>query len=1016
MGNYNSSNTSLILLGDPEMQVWTNTPQNLQVSVSPQPLVTGENTVTVTINSVFPAGEGATICLQKGEEIYAVKSSAQTGSHTFTVTPHTMGMMYVTVTAHNFIPYESTVPVHTGQHSLYISGITMEDDGSNGSNGNGNGKIEAGETIALSIDLKNSGATTASNVSALLVCPSYEIATQTATASFGTITPGMTKTSLNRFVFSVDNSAEEKLKDDANPVRFFLNITDNSGNTYSDDFTIDLFVSNISQGNKTIVSTSDGDTNIEPGETVQINIDLTNTGGGDATGLTAVLSSNSSYVTSCSSVPRAYPTIGKNETGTSLTPFIFTVSNTYNASLPLNFNLAVENEFGKIWTFGFNLADRPGVIPVNSISSIADVTEIELFWIHQTGAAGYNIYRSDVDSAGDPVGNYVKVNNFPVSAAYFKDSGLNQLTKYAYRISGVSASGNEGGLSSPLIAWTSYATKGLFPIQMNTSGAVRIKGSINVSDVNNDGYPEIFTCTDGGDASRKGYLIGLNHEGIELFDIDNNITTYSGFAYFNASVQAQVAIGDLYATGEEQIVSVTRDMSASRANHITCHAVKDTDGDHMPDVLWQNPTNFSYIKGAVISNVDNSSDGSLEIILKPDGNSAGFPDGDKIQVLDNQGGLLYSFGHNCNYTALAVADLDGDGDKEIIAGYPDGIYVWHHDGTAFSQNPLFTRNTHRFDSSPVICDLDNDGEKEIIMAARNPGSTESTIFAVKLDGSLVPGWQNGSQKIPMYTSSVTHDISVGDLMQNGELNVVCLGSGVLKAWNKSGEEILSVSDSDFSYSAYSTGYTVPILADVDGDSQCEMVFAQESKKKIHAIKLDGSEALGFPLQTENEIIACVAVSDVDGNGKNEVIAGSNGKIYMWETNGSPDCIEWGSERHDFWNTGEYFEICKKTIIKENMTWNSNLDVCNNIIVESGTLTIGASCTLTMSESSMIIVKPGANLVIDGGEILDAYIKALPQSSVTLRNNGYVKLRRKGEFNITLGAIFNYLQGNIDITP
>ncbi len=269
----------------------------------------------------------------------------------------------------------------------------------------------------------------------------------------------------------------------------------------------------------------------------------------------------------------------------------------------------------------------------------------------------------------------------------------------------------------------------------------------------------------------------------------------------------------------------------------------------------------------------------------------------------------------------------------------------------------------------------------------------------------------------MYATFSSHDISVGDLNGNGSLDVVCVGNGYLKVWNNLGQEILNVYNADFlSGNQWTTGYNMPILADIDGDANCEIVFAQYNSKKIHAIKLNGTEALGFPLSVEKEIQAgSAAVDDIDNDGKNEIIIVAGNKIYAWETKGNPNRIEWGSERHNPQNTGEYRK-CPKTIIKSNETWSSNMEVCDNIIVEAGTLTLTSTCTLTMKESSMIIVKPGANLVIDNGKILNANIKALPQGSITLKNNGYVKLRKKGEFNILSGATFNYLQGEIDITP
>ena len=1012
------TNWRLHLLGDPEMQVWTDTPDTLHVSLSDSILVTGENTITVTIANPPPPGEEVTICFQKGDEVYMV-DPYMPNSQTYTVTPHTKGTLNVTITAHNYVPYEASLPVVAGQYSLFVSGINIIDDGTNGSIGNGNGKVDAGETIALDISLTNSGSVIATGVEALLSIPTYEFATNSGIVSFGTILPGQTKGSSTLFGFHVDNSAEEWL----NPVRFFLNITDGNGRTYFDDFTVDLFASQIEQGNKTIVSTSNGNTVIEAGETVQIKIDLSNTGGADATGLTGILSSNNSpYIVSCSSTPVSFPTIGKNETKTSTGTFQFTVSNAYtNSSWPLDFTLLVENEYGKIWPFDFNLADRPDSIRVNTISSVGALTEIELFW---TGISGlkYNIYRSDVDTiTGNPIGNYMKLNNFPVSFTYFKDYGLAPLTKYAYRISVVSASGNEGELCAPHITWTSYPAKGFFPIQMSIPQVTRIIASINAADVNNDGYPEIFTCTDHDDVDRIGYIIGLDHEGVELFHINNNITNYDGFAEFNASMQAPVAIGDLYATGEAQIVSVTRDLNTVRANYVTCHAAKDTNGDHLPDTLWQNTTANSHLKGAVIANVDNSGDGSMEIILKACGNSGTQPDGKKIQILDNMGNLLYSIvGPSSNYSALAVADLDGDGDKEIIAGYSDGVYIWHHDGTFYSNNAkIFSDPDYYFYSSPVICDWDGCGQKEILIVGSKIKSSgnpsEGVVFVLKQDSTEISGWGKmqgwPTATFPISAENLSQEISVGDLYGDGHLSVVSLGQNSLKIWDQFGN-LISVP-----LSGVNGQLNTPMLADVDGDDEIEIIAVTRNGDKVYGIKPDGTSALGFPLHAEEVFDrSSPCVIDLDNNGKSEVIAAAGNKVFVWETNGDPARIEWGSERNNPENTGEYRKACPKTIIRENTTWSSNREVCDNIIIESGTLTLSSTCTLTMGESSMIIVRPGANLVIDGATILGANLKALPQSSVTLKNNAYVKLRKNGEFKILLGAALKNQYGKIDITP
>jgi hypothetical protein len=53
-------------------------------------------------------------------------------------------------------------------------------------------------------------------------------------------------------------------------------------------------------------------------------------------------------------------------------------------------------------------------------------------------------------------------------------------------------------------------------------------------------------------------------------------------------------------------------------------------------------------------------------------------------------------------------------------------------------------------------------------------------------------------------------------------------------------------------------------------------------------------------------------------------------------------------------------------------------------------------------------------VIDGGQVLNANIKALPQSSIIMKNSGYIKLSKKGNFTISLGAVFDGSYGNIEI--
>ena len=86
-GSLSAGNCSLHLFGDPEMQVWTGVPQNLNVSVTPSSIQNGSAIITVTINNL-PNSQTATVCLRKGDEVYTVRT-VQNGTQAFTISPKT---------------------------------------------------------------------------------------------------------------------------------------------------------------------------------------------------------------------------------------------------------------------------------------------------------------------------------------------------------------------------------------------------------------------------------------------------------------------------------------------------------------------------------------------------------------------------------------------------------------------------------------------------------------------------------------------------------------------------------------------------------------------------------------------------------------------------------------------------------------------------------------------------------------------------------------------------------------
>lgn len=998
---------SLHLFGDPEMQVWTGVPQDLHVSITPNSIKNGNATVSVTIDNL-PNTQLATVCLRKTDEVYVVKT-IQNGTQSFVVSPKTTGVIEVTVTSHNFRPFETTIPVGVSPDAvLHISDLSYDDDKLGDSNGNNDKQLDAGETIELSVVLKNEGGSVSDEVTGVLTCNSPEINVIKDVSTFGKINAGSVKASNAKFVFAIDKDCKEHLKDGLDPIEFTLTLN-NGNNSVDEHFSVDIFTSDIEIGNQVITWTSNGNTTVEAGETVKMNIDLLNTGQADATGLKAVLVSNNAQV-SCPATQISYPVIPFAETKTNTVAFQFQTSNNYNGGL--NLTLQLTNEYGKTWSFPVNPLSRPETINVSTINFKPYSSSINVYWKIVQDVVGYNIYRSNNGENGV----YQRLNKFPLKAAYYLDDNLAERTVYHYKVAAISANGNESVWSTACKTWTSYPVVSPFPRRLDIG--IYSSGSCpNIADIDNDGKQEIFWLLEDRYETRTGYVMGFRPTGEELYDIDGNVTTVSGFAKTPAMIKGQAAFGDLSGKGEQNIVVSTWDDIDGREqgdkNAVYCYSPFDRDGDHKPDLLWEKKIPYSMHQSPVIANLDGSSDGTMEVIVK----SHQTPD---IYILDHNGNELRRLnpnvadGRNCNYSALTVADLDDDGQMEIIASYDSlGIYIWRQDGSPFTANPFWGAGILKLSSAPVVCDLNEDGKKELLFSQRN--IAVSHVYAISLDGDkTVTGW-DGSQTIP-YTDngfSLDHTLSVGDINNDGHLEVVILGHGCVKAWKHTGEEMFDVPiDGLFPQIDYAANVNSPILADVDGDAIPDIVFC--CNNYIYALRNDGTQIVGFPIISDSSFKEAPCIADIDNDGKNELIAGNDHDLYVWKTDGVSTAVEWGVARGNPQNTNEYFPtICQPTLINSDKVWDGE-SPCGNVVLQSGRLVIPAGQSMTLNKTSAVIVRSGAVLEVDGGSILNARIKVLDGGTIIIKNNGMVKLRNKGDFDMEKGAVMDLSYGTIDI--
>lgn len=210
----------------------------------------------------------------------------------------------------------------------------------------------------------------------------------------------------------------------------------------------------------------------------------------------------------------------------------------------------------------------------------------------------------------------------------------------------------------------------------------------------------------------------------------------------------------------------------------------------------------------------------------------------------------------------AVGDIDGDGDYEIVGScnYDDLVYAWHAENGQVVKGewpvPVGDYYFGEIVGTPLLADLDGDGDSEVIVGlSSSSGSSQDNLYALQGDGSVL--WSRRFSPVgPM---------SVADFDQDGNVEVAMCGYGpglstpYTFILDKNGQQV----------KRWRGGNPRGAVAtDLDRDGRLELAFCTDDS--VQAVRVNGSTVWTTRINDPLSAGGTMTVGDLNGDGRSEV--------------------------------------------------------------------------------------------------------------------------------------------------
>jgi hypothetical protein len=423
--------------------------------------------------------------------------------------------------------------------------------------------------------------------------------------------------------------------------------------------------------------------------------------------------------------------------------------------------------------------------------------------------------------------------------------------------------------------------------------------------------------------SDQNYPYVEQHE----FTIEN-INWQTGFPAAANSIKSGVAIVDLDADGEGEIIYTAADSMLHIRNADGSYlapfpikfghkatatpAVGDLDQDRNLEIVvgsWdrnlyvvQHDGTFEAIYQAssiilappALYDLDN--DGDLEIVL--------LSYGKQIVALHHDGTLLPNFPIDVTgflKVGSAIGDINADGSPDIIVGtLDDQLHAFNTDGSSLAGFPVNLGKP--IESAPVLANMDGDaqGTLEILF-----GSDASAFHAYDANG--VELWKT------TVGGRVRTDAAMADVDADGDLEVV-FGAADGNMYLLDHEGVIQ---SGWPVQLDGVIKGSPTIVDLNRDGSSE-IFIGTTNHWVYGLTKDGGDYFGFPIESYYAVEGTPAFADLDRDQDVELVIGTNGNLMVADLTGGASLINnWPTHRGNLRRTGTPTRLIPVSLEPEN---------------------------------------------------------------------------------------------------